>query len=211
MRSEWTPYLFTGLSILLSTWVMALARVDLRTRETPAWATAAPLLLAGLVRVTLVPPDGAYWPGSVAVAAALAMILASDTGWAVFPAGLAALCAGLAGPETQLLVGSWFAALILTLLGIWGAGDGKIFATLLALFPDTRLLLALGVAVELGSGLALLRRYGRATPLVLLNVVREALHLDFPSRTGTQGDHPTVPWLALGTLTYLGLRLGGVW
>ena len=202
---------FVLLSAVLPIWLLWLARADLRTGETPAWATAGPLLLAGVVRSFLAPPDGALWPGGVAVAAALGMILMSDTGWATLPAGVALFCAGVAGPETRVLVGCWVVALLLALLGIWGAGDGKIFATLMALFPDVHLLLALVVAVELGSVIALLRRHGSAAPVALLNVLRDALRLDFPSRTGGRGEHPTVPWLALGTLAYLALQWGGIW
>jgi hypothetical protein len=210
MRYEFAGSSWALLSGVVTVWLLWLARADLCTGETPAWATAAPLLLAGVVRSVLAPPDGALWPGGVAVTAALGMILASDTGWATLPAGVALFCAGAAGPETRVLVGCWIGALLLALLGIWGAGDGKIFATLMALFPDVRLLLALIAAVELGSVIALLRRQGRATPVVLWNVLQDALHLNFPSRTGERGDHPTVPWLALGALVYLALQWGGL-
>jgi len=197
-------------ALLLGTWLVLLARSDLRTRTTPAWATAIPLLAAGLFRSLVAPAGGAFWPGGVAAGCALAMILLSDTGLGVYPAGLALLCAGLAGPESQVLVGSWVAALILTLLGIWGAGDGKIFATLVALFPDVRMVIALALAIALGSSIALLRKYGGATPVALMSVLGDALHLRFPSKTGEQGDHPAVPFLALGAFAYLGLRIGGV-
>ncbi len=192
-------------------WLAPLAWSDARTGAVSAKGTAIPLVLVGLLRVGLWPPDGAVWPGGVAVTAALAMLVLSDTRWATLPAGVAALGLGLGGPETQVLVGSWFAALLLTLLGIWGAGDGKIFATLLAVFPDARLLGALGLAVTVGSGLAVLRRDGLTTPWVLQAVLHAALRGEFPARTGAVGTHPTVPWLALGTLGYLALRLGGIW
>jgi Flp pilus assembly protein protease CpaA len=196
--------------LLLGIWLVSLARSDLRTRTTPAWATAIPLLAAGLFRSLVAPPDGAFWPGGVAAGCALAMILLSDTGLGVYPAGLAIFCAGLAGSESRVLVGAWVVALLLALLGIWGAGDGKIFATLVALFPDVRLLIALAVAIALGSSIALLRKYGGTTPVALMSVLGDALHQRFPSKTGEQGDHPAVPFLALGTFAYLGLRIGGV-
>ncbi len=191
---------------LLSIWLGLLARSDVRTRTTPAWATALPLLLIGGVRATLLPPDGALWPGGAGVGCALLMIVLSDTVLGVPFAGLALMCAGLSGPEAQVLVGSWIAALLLAILGVWGAGDGKIFATLVALFPDLRLVVVLAIAIQVGSGIALLWKYGRATPVALRSVVHDALRLQFPSRTGEQGDHPAVPWLAVGTLVYLGLR-----
>lgn len=205
-----TQALWAVVVVLLSLWLGLLARSDLRTRTTPAWATALPLLTVGVVRIFLAPPDGHLWPGGVAVGAAVLMIVLSDTVLGVPFAGVALMCAGFAGPETRVLVGSWIAALLLAVLGIWGAGDGKVFAALVGLFPDVRLVMALGLALELGSGIALVRKYGRATSMVLLNVLRDALHLRFPSRTGEQGDHPAVPWLALGTLVYLGLKTGGV-
>jgi Flp pilus assembly protein protease CpaA len=203
-------YYWVPTALLLGIWLVLLAHSDLRTRTTPAWATAIPLLAAGLFRSLVAPPDGAFWPGGVAAGCALAMILLSDTGLGVYPAGLALLCAGLAGPESQALVGGWVAALILTLLGIWGAGDGKIFATLVALFPDVRMVIALVLAIAMGSSIALLRKYGGTTPVALMSVLGDALHLRFPSKTGEQGNHPAVPFLALGAFAYLGLRVGGV-
>ncbi len=197
----------TGLTI----WLAALARLDVRTRAVPAWATAGPVVLAGLLRIFVAPPDGAVWPGGLAVAGALAMVLASDTRWAIWPAGMAAFCAGLAGPESRVLVASWICSLILTLIGVWGAGDGKVCATLLALFPDARLALALGGAVELGCILAVIRRHGWATPLALGSVLHDVRRLRFPAHTGARGYHPLLPWLALGTWGYLALRGAGVW
>jgi hypothetical protein len=210
LSSVTTQALWAVVVVLLSIWLGLLARSDLRTRTTPAWATALPLLVIGVVRTFLTPPDGSLWPGGVAVGTAVLMILLSDTMAGVPFAGMALLCAGAGGPETRVLVGSWVAALLLAVLGIWGAGDGKVFAALVGLFPDVRLVVAMGVALELGSGIALVKKYGRATPVVLLNVLHDALRLRFPIRTGEQGDHPAVPWLALGALVYLGLKTGGV-
>lgn len=206
MLSESLAWLQPVFSLLVILWLAVLARADLRTRTVPVWATAGPLVLVALYRGLAAPPDGAFWPGGVSVLAALAMILLSDTGAAVLPAGMALLCAGLAGPESRVLVGGWAAALLLAVLGIWGAGDGKIVAVLLALYPDVHLVVALLVALEVGGVLALVRRYGRATPVVLWGVLQDALRLHFPSRTGERGDHPAVPWLALGALVYLALR-----
>lgn len=197
----------TGLTI----WLAALANLDVRTRTVPAGATALPLVLTGLFRTLVAPPDGAVWPGGLAVAGALAMALASDTRWAIWPAGLAAFCAGLAGPESRVLVASWICSLILTLIGVWGAGDGKVCATLLALFPDARLALALGGAVELGCILAVVRRYGWATPLALGSVLHDMRRWRFPAHTGARGYHPLLPWLALGTFGYLAWRWAGGW
>ena len=197
----------TGLTI----WLVTLANLDVRTRAVPAWVTAVPLVLVGLLRIFVVPPDGAVWLGGLAAAGALSMVLASDTGWAIWPAGMAAFCAGLAGPESRVLVASWCCGLVLALVGIWGAGDGKVFATLTALFPDARLVLALGVAVELGCLFAVIRRHGWATPLALGSIIYDVRRLRFPAHIGERGTHPTLPWLALGTLGYLVLRGGGVW
>ena len=199
--------MFTGVTTVVTTWLVTLTRLDMRTRSVPAWATAIPLVLLGLLRSSVAPPDGAFWPGGLAAAGALVMVLASDTWWALLPGGLAAFCAGLSGPEARMLVASWFGSLVLTQAGVWGASDGKVCATLLALFPDARLALALGGAVELGSILAVIRRYGWATPVALGSVLHDVRRLRFPTRPGT---HPTLPWLTLGTLAYLALRGVGV-
>lgn len=114
--------------ILIGLWLAALAYSDLRTRSVPAWATALPLILLGLLRGLAIPPDGAILPGGLAVGLALLMVLLSDTPVAVFPAGTALFCAGLSGAETHVLVGSWLVALVLTALNIWSTGDSKVCA-----------------------------------------------------------------------------------
>ncbi len=169
---------------LVGLWLAGLSYGDLRTRNVPAWATALPLAVLGLLRVAVVPPDGAVMPGGLAVGFALLMLLLSDTPSAVFPAGAAAFCAGLAGTQAQVLVGSWVAALVLTDVGLWGAGDGKVLAVLTALYPDVRLVVALGAALLAGSIVTLLRQR---------------------PRTGNRRTFPAIPWLALGAALYLAL------
>ena len=167
---------------LVGLWLAGLSGSDLRTREVPAWATALPLAVLGLLRTLVIPPDGAVVPGGVAVGFALLMILLSDTPSAVFPAGAAAFCAGLSGEQAQVLVGSWIAALVLTDLHIWGAGDGKALAVLTALYPDVRLVVALGIALLVGSAVTLLRHR---------------------PHNGERRTFPAIPWLAFGTAMYL--------
>ncbi len=196
-------------SIVLTTWLVALTYSDLRTRSVPVWATAVPLVLLGLTRAVIIPPDGRIWPGGVAVGFALLMVLLSDTPSVVFPAGAALFCAGLSGPATRVLVGSWFLALVLAAVNIWGAGDGKVFVVLMALFPAVELLVTLGVALVVGSVITLLYRRRRATSQVSTKALRAALRLPFPNRTGERGTLPAVPWLALGTALYL--VTNGVW
>jgi len=169
---------------LVGLWLIGLSYGDLRTRHVPAWATALPLAVLGLLRTLVIPPDGAVVPGGVAVGFALLMLLLSDTPSAVFPAGAAAFCAGLSGEQAQVLVGSWIAELVLTDLNIWGAGDGKVLAVLTALYPDVRLVVAVGAALLVGSVVTLLRQR---------------------PHTGERRTFPAIPWLAVGTALYLAL------
>jgi Flp pilus assembly protein protease CpaA len=172
------------LPALVGLWLTGLSYGDLRTRNVPAWATAIPLILLGLLRTVIIPPDGAIFPGGVAVGFALLMLLLSDTPAAIFPAGAAAFCAGLSGVQVQVLVGSWIAALVLTDLDIWGAGDGKVLAVLTALYPDVRLVVALGMALLVGCAVTLLRQR---------------------QHHGEHRTFPAIPWLAMGTALYLAL------
>ena len=179
--SQGTPAV-TLVPALVGLWLAGLSYGDLRTRTVPAWATALPLAVLGLLRVAVIPPDGKVLPGGVAVGFALLMLLLSDTPSVVFPAGAAAFCAGLSGEQAQVLVGSWIAALVLTDLNIWGAGDGKVLAVLTALYPDVRLVVALGIALLAGGVVTLLRKR---------------------PRTGERRTFPAIPWLAVGTALYL--------
>ncbi|HOU12797.1 MAG TPA: prepilin peptidase [Anaerolineae bacterium] len=170
------------LPVLVGLWLAGLSYGDLRTRNIPAWATTLPLALMGLLRTAVVPPDGAIVPGGVAVGFALLMILLSDRPSAVYPAGVAAFCAGLSGPQAQVLVGSWIAALVLVDLNIWGASDGKVFAVLTALYPDVRLVVTLIATLLIGGAVTLLSQR---------------------HHTGERRTFPAIPWLAVGTGLYL--------
>jgi len=172
---------------LVGLWLAGLSYSDLRTRNVPAWATALPLAVLGLLRTLVIPPDGAVIPGGLAVGFALLMLLLSDTPSAVFPAGAAAFCAGLSGEQAQVLVGSWVAALVLTDVGLWGAGDGKVLAALTALYPDVRLVVALGAALLVGGVVTLLRQRPHTGE----------------RRTGNRRTFPAIPWLAVGTALYI--------
>ncbi len=172
----------TLVPVLVGLWLAGLSYGDLRTRAVPAWATALPLVMLGLLRTLVIPLDGTVVPGSLAVGFALLMVLLSDTPAAVFPAGAAAFCAGLSGVQAQVLVGSWIVTLVLTDVGLWGAGDGKVLAVLTALYPDVRLVIALGIALLVGSAVTLLSQR---------------------KRTGERRAFPAIPWLALGTMLYL--------
>lgn len=175
-----TPHLV--LPLLAGLWLAGLSYGDLRTRNVPVWATVLPLALLGLLRTAVIPPDDRVLPGGISVGFALLMLLLSDTPAAVFPAGAAAFCAGLSGPQAQVLVGSWIAALALTGLNVWGAGDGKVLAVLTALYPDVRLVVALGITLLAGSAVTLLSQR---------------------KRTGERRTYAAIPWLALGTMLYL--------
>jgi len=175
------------LPALLGLWLAGLSYGDLHRRTVPAWATALPLVVLGLLRTAVIPPDGKVLPGGVAVGFTLLMILLSDTPAAVFPAGAAAFCAGLSGVQAQVLVGSWVAALVLTDLDFWGAGDGKVLAVLTALYPDVRLVVALSAALLAGSVVTLLRQHPRSGE----------------RRTGNRRTFPAIPWLAVGTALYI--------
>ena len=172
---------------LVGLWLAGLSYGDLRTRTVPAWATALPLAVLGVLRTLVIPPDGKVLPGGLAVAFALLMLLLSDTPAAVFPAGAAAFCAGLSGVQAQVLVGSWIAALVLTDLDFWGAGDGKVLAVLTALYPDVRFVVALSAALLAGSTVTLLRQRQHSGE----------------RRIGSRRTFPAIPWLALGTALYL--------
>ncbi len=172
---------------LLGLWLAGLSYGDLRTHNVPAWATALPLAVLGLLRTLVIPPDGAVVPGGVAVGSALLMFLLSDTPAAVFPAGAAAFCAGLSGEQAQVLVGSWIAALVLTDVGLWGAADGKVLAVLTALYPDVRLVAALGAALLVGGVVTLLWQHPRSGE----------------RRIGNRRTFPAIPWLAVGTMLYI--------
>jgi Flp pilus assembly protein protease CpaA len=172
----------TLVPVLAGLWLAGLSYADLRKRTVPAWATAVPLVLLGLLRTVIIPPDGAILPGGVAVGCALLMLLLSDTPAAVFPAGAAAFCVGLSGPQTQVLVGSWIAALVLTDVNLWGAADGKTLAVLTALYPDVRLVVALGAALLAGGVVTLFRQR---------------------PRSGERHTFPAIPWLAVGTVLYI--------
>lgn len=170
---------------LVGLWLAGLAYHDLRTRAIPAWATVLPLMLLGLLRTLVIPPDSAVVPGGIAVGFAVLTVLLSDTPLVIFPTGAALFCAGLSGIETHVLVGSWLVALVLTALDVWGAGDGKVCMVLTALYPDAELLIALGTTLLLGSAATLIwqRRH----------------------HTEAHKPLPAIPWLALGTTVYLGL------
>ena len=184
--SQGTPAV-TLVPVLVGLWLAGLSYGDLRTRTVPAWATALPLAVLGLSRTLVIPPDGKVLPGGVAVGFALLMLLLSDTPSAIFPAGAAAFCAGLSGEQAQVLVGSWIAALVLTDLNIWGAGDGKVLAVLTALYPDVRLIVALGIALFAGSAVTLLRQRPHTGE----------------HRISKRRTFPAIPWLAVGTALYL--------
>jgi Flp pilus assembly protein protease CpaA len=178
--------------VLVGLWLAGLSYADLRKRTVPAWATAVPLVLLGLLRTVIIPPDGAILPGGVAVGFALLMILLSDTPSAIFPAGAAAFCAELSGVQTQVLVGSWIAALVLTDVNLWGASDGKVLAVLTALYPDVRLVVALGMALLVGCAVTLLRQRQRTGE----------------RRIGKCRTFPAIPWLAVGTALYIAVSFG---
>jgi Flp pilus assembly protein protease CpaA len=184
--SQGTPAV-TLVPALVGLWLAGLSYGDLRTRTAPAWATALPLAVLGLLRTLVIPPDGAVVPGGVAVGFALLMLLLSDTPSAVFPAGAAAFCAGLSGVQAQVLVGSWIAVLVLSGVGLWGAGDGKVLAVLTALYPDVRLVAALGAALLVGG---------------VVTLLRHRLHSG-ERRIGNRRTFPAIPWLAMGTVLYI--------
>ena len=203
MRSE------LWLAVPVALWLVIIAVRDWRTMDVPEALTALPFLAAGLYRVAQ-SPDGGFWPGGVAVALALLGVVVSDhTVPAMLCLGLASALAGYAGTATLLLVASWIAALATWRTGVWGGADGKVFMTLVALWPTWPNVGLLLLALVLGNVLALLRRYGLATPFALAAAAR-----DVTQRVPVAEQHlitiASLPWLGLGALVYLGLHLGGV-
>jgi len=203
MRSE----LWLALPVAL--WLIVIAVRDWRTRDVPEALTLVPLLVASLYRVVQ-PPDGAFWPGGAAVLLALLGVVLSDhTLPAMACLGLASALSGYAGTATLLLVASWIVALAAWRVGIWGGADGKVWMTLVALWPAWPLVGLTLLVFVLGNVLALLRRYGLATPFALAAAAR-----DVTQRTPVAEQQLTtiasLPWLGLGALLYLGLHLGGM-
>lgn len=203
MRSE------ALVALAVAGWLIVLSVRDWRTRDIPEPYTMLPLAAVALYRVAL-PPEGGFWPGGAALLVAVLMLVVSDYAIpAVLLAGVAGALAGHAGPTTLLLVAGW--ALTLGAYGIrlWGGADGKVFMTLLALWPTGLLVgLTLGAFV-LGNVLALWRRYGGAAPFALFNTARDVL-ARVPAEQQQLTYLPSLPWLSLGALLYLGARLGGM-
>jgi hypothetical protein len=197
------------LALPVALWLVSLAVRDWRTQDVPTALTALPFLLAGFYRVAQ-PPDGTFWPGGVAVLLALLGVVFSDYSLPAMAAlGVASALAGYAGTATLLLVASWIVALAAWRTGIWGGADGKVLMTLVAFWPAWPLLGLTLLSFILGNVLALLRRYGAATPFALADTAR-ALRDRTPAAEQQLTTIASLPWLGLGTLLYLGLRLGGV-
>jgi hypothetical protein len=194
-------------------WLGGLSLYDRRQRALPHWASTWPLLIIGLLRVVYPPvtPSGlAAWIAGSAVFLMLATVILSDVTALLLAFSAAAL--GLAF-QTQttavpVLVGTWIVALLWTQWGFWGAGDAKVVMILTALWPDLRLVAALLGALFVGGLWALGRRYGLATPTVLRQTWHALRRGHVPSHTSAEKTPWTyqagVPWLALGTLIYLG-------
>jgi hypothetical protein len=179
----------------------------------PHWASTWPLLIIGLLRVVYPPvtPSGpAAWIAGSAVFLMLATVILSDVTALLLAFSAAAL--GLAF-QTQttavpVLVGSWIVALLWTHWGFWGAGDAKVVMILTALWPNLRLVASLLGALFVGGLWALGRRYGLATPTVLWQTWHALRRGQVPGPASSEETPWTyqagVPWLALGTLIYLG-------
>jgi hypothetical protein len=195
-------------------WLGGLSLYDGRQRALPHWASTWPLLIIGLLRVVYppaTPSDSTAWIAGSAVFLMLTTVILSDVTALLLAFSAAAL--GLAF-QTQttavpVLVGSWIVALLWTQWGFWGAGDAKVVMILTALWPDLRLVAAL-IGALFGGGLwALGRRYGLATPAVLWQTWHALRRGQVPGHTSSEETNrwtyqAGVPWLALGTLIYLG-------
>lgn len=199
-----------ALSLVVGVWLVVISVHDAKTLEVPPALTILPLLAVAAYRVAH-PPEGGLWPGGIAVLVALLMVLVSDrVVLAVLFAGVAGALAHYAGPATFFLVIGWTLALATYKIGLWAEADGKVFMTLLALWPTWPLAAAMVLCFILGNFLGLWRHYGQAAPLALANTAR-----DVAQRVPAAEQHlhhlAGVPWLSLGAVVYLGLQLGGVW
>ena len=201
----------TAFPVLL--WLGGLSLYDGRERALPHWASTWPLLIMGLLRVVYPPAplsDRATWIARSAVFLILATVILSDVTALVLTFSTTALMLAFQTHTTAVpvLVGTWIIVLLWTQWGFWGAGDAKVVMILTALWPDLRLVAALLGALFVGGLWALVRRYGLATPAVLWQTWRALRRGHVPGRTSPEETPWTyqagVPWLALGTLIYLG-------
>ena len=195
-------------------WLGGLSLYDGRERALPHWASTWPLLIIGLLRVVYPPatPLGsATWIARSAVFLMLATVILSDVTALVLAFSATALVLAFQTQTTAVpvLVGAWSVALLWTQWGFWGAGDAKVVMILTALWPDLRLVAALLGALFVGGLWALGRRYGLATPAVLWQTWDALRRGQVPGPLSSDETTPWtyqagVPWLALGTLIYLG-------
>ncbi len=111
--------------------------------------------------------------------------------------------------QVLLIIITW-----LICFGLWwmhtvGAGDAKLVMTLVGIFPDNRLLLAILLSLLLGSLATLIVRSGRAGlaqsgTILIASVVahklptRAEIHAAYKNRGS-----PTLIWISLGGLFYL--------
>jgi hypothetical protein len=201
------------LHALVLLWLLVLSWWDLQWEEVPHWGSTAPLLLLGLLRTIdpPAPPGPALWMARGALVLLLAAMILSDNPPLAPLYSLAAVGLALqSGPEMRVLTLTWAAALLLTLGGLWSAGDAKVTMILVALWPSPYLVGALAGASLLGGLGVLLRRYRSPVKVagVLWGVAGDLLRLRFPARqseteTAALTYAPGVPWLALGAACYL--------
>ncbi|WP_347245500.1 hypothetical protein [Thermogutta sp.] len=199
--------------VIATAWLVVLSVLDVRRHRLPHPLTTIPLIVIGLLAmgcmlVNLRDGWSQFVADPLALVLAFVAILASDTLLALIPAAGALATAFCCGTSAgQIAATGWLVALALAKSGIMGAGDSKVTMLLLALSPDVRLVICLGLAVVVIGGALLTWRVGWATPWLILSVVRDGLAGRFPSRTGEKGvlRVPLVPILAAGALVYLWL------
>lgn len=197
-----------GAKTVLSAVLIVIAAVDLKTRRVPHVLSWPLLAIAMLYRV---------WVGSwVAVLFPIGLIileLAPGVLRVILPwllIGIGSLGGHVLGlPEVQM-VSFWCAiAYILWQVRIYGAGDARLFWSLLLLFPE------MNAAWALTGGLLVVSLFWmlvlhRGQTLGRLREARTAMQRgEVPTREQLKSEgRPTTPGLVLGALAYIWLLLG---
>jgi hypothetical protein len=202
--------------VLVLVWLLGLAWLDLQERELPHLLSTGPFLLVGAARMVYLPVALSgidAWLARSALFLLFVVVIVSDIAPLRIPFSITALLLGwqAGAPALLILIVTWLLALTWVRWGIWGGGDAKVMMILVAVWPDLYLVGALLLALLFGALGALLQRYGRASPVVLRQVMIELRQGQVPARQKEPAYltyQAGVPWLALGTALYVA---GGVW
>lgn len=195
-------------------WLLILSVLDVKRREVPHWGSTFPFLAIGLLRIVYPPPGQPAWLAGSAILLMLSAVVLSDIPPLYLAFSVTALIIGLQTRHiaVPLLVGTWILSLLWTDWGIWGAADAKVTMILVAIWPDLYLAGSLLLALLLGGLLALYRRYGRVTPVVLFRTFGQWRKGQVPARqsaaqTATLTYQAGMPWLTVGAMIYMVISL----